>query len=97
MTHGSIGNEGGIALAEALRVNAVLKDLNLASNQLCGIDVLGKGTYDPSGIQALAAALSSGSGVLTTIECAFHARTRDPVHACLWNCAHAFSRLPRVC
>ena len=63
-----IGADGAKAIAAALVKNAVLKDLDLAQNALCGIDIYGRGTYDPSGIQALAAALSSGSAVLTSLN-----------------------------
>jgi len=45
----------------------VLTSIDLSQNQLCGIDRFGKGTYDPSGIQALAAAIGSGSAVLKKI------------------------------
>ena len=72
LNYNFIGPDGAKALAEALRVNAVLKELNLANNQLCGINpYTGEGTYDASGIQALAAAIGSGSAVLTMIESVF--------------------------
>ena len=34
-----------------------LSQLNLSNNQLCGVDVLGKGTYNAEGIKAIADAL----------------------------------------
>ena len=52
----NIRAEGAAALASALRVNAVLKTLNLSQNQLCGVDFMGRGTY-VVGITALAEAL----------------------------------------
>ena len=45
----------------------MLTNLNLAANQLCGLDVFGQGTYDASGITALAEALK-GNAVLTSID-----------------------------
>jgi Ran GTPase-activating protein (RanGAP) involved in mRNA processing and transport len=64
-----IGTEGAKALAAALSGGrAVLTDLNLVRNQLCGLDMFGRGTYDATGIQALTAALSSGSAVLTSLD-----------------------------
>ena len=47
--------------------SSVVTELNLAENALCGVNWRGEGTYDASGIQALAAALSSGSSVLSTL------------------------------
>ena len=41
--------------------------VDLSDNMLCGVDEDGDGSYDPSGIQALAAALSSGKAVLKKI------------------------------
>eukprot|EP00325_Prymnesiales_sp_UTEX-LB-985_P018082 CAMPEP_0174754326 /NCGR_PEP_ID=MMETSP1094-20130205/105680_1 /TAXON_ID=156173 /ORGANISM="Chrysochromulina brevifilum, Strain UTEX LB 985" /LENGTH=473 /DNA_ID=CAMNT_0015960191 /DNA_START=36 /DNA_END=1457 /DNA_ORIENTATION=- len=46
----------------------VLTSLNLAANALCGIEMYGDGTYDPSGIQALSDALASGRAVLKSIN-----------------------------
>ena len=36
----------------------VLLQLNLAGNQLCGLDILGMGTYTAEGIKALADAVA---------------------------------------
>ncbi|KAK3250001.1 hypothetical protein CYMTET_40594 [Cymbomonas tetramitiformis] len=58
-----IGPEGAKALAVALTPNAEgvfntsLNTLDLAANRLCGMDNYGHGTYDASGIKALAEAL----------------------------------------
>ncbi|KAK3270513.1 hypothetical protein CYMTET_21093 [Cymbomonas tetramitiformis] len=58
-----IGPEGAKALADALTPNAEgvfntsLNTLDLNSNQLCGLNFDGKGTYDASGIKVLAEAL----------------------------------------
>ena len=88
-----LGALSAIVIGKLIEFNAVLTDLNLGANQLCGINpYTGEGTYDPSGIQALAAALSSGSAVLTTIECVFRARTRESRHN---SCTHVFSSRAR--
>lgn len=65
-----VGNAKAIAIAEALKSGiTAITSLNLAGNQLCGLDRLGRGTYDATGIQALAAALA-GSTALTDINLA---------------------------
>ena len=51
---GTYDATGITALAETLKVNAVLTNLCLAWNQLCGVDLNGNGTYDATGIKALA-------------------------------------------
>jgi Ran GTPase-activating protein (RanGAP) involved in mRNA processing and transport len=56
-----------ILIASDLRVSAVLTSLDLSANHLCGLYLRGRGTYDPTGIQALASALSEGSAVLNKI------------------------------
>ncbi|KAK3276185.1 hypothetical protein CYMTET_15721, partial [Cymbomonas tetramitiformis] len=64
LEHNNIGPEGAKALAVALTPNAEgvfntsLNTLNLYYNQLCGLDWFGEGTYDASGIKALADALA---------------------------------------
>jgi len=62
-----IGPTGATEIAEYVKVSAVLTSLNLAYNQLCGVDLDGRGTYDASGIQALASAISVNA-VLTTLD-----------------------------
>ncbi|KAK3287025.1 hypothetical protein CYMTET_5435 [Cymbomonas tetramitiformis] len=68
-----IGPEGAKALAVALTpneqgvFNGSLNTLNLADNQLCGVDEFGRGTYDASGIKALADALAF-NGSLNTLD-----------------------------
>ena len=47
-----------VGVAALLRLSAVLTSINLASNRLCGVDRRGRGTFDASGIQALALAIS---------------------------------------
>jgi hypothetical protein len=47
---------------------AVLTNLDLSSNQLCGLNSFGSGTYDASGINAIADALKSGRAVLTSLD-----------------------------
>ena len=44
--------------------------INLASNQLCGIDHYGQGTYTDVGIKAIAEAMTSGS--LTAADMRFN-------------------------
>ena len=70
-----IGVEGAKALASALKSGrAVLTTLNLSNNRLCGIWYNYKGqqgTYDPSGIQALASALA-GTSVLTKLDASWN-------------------------
>ena len=62
-----LGPTEGLVLAELLKGSGVLTNLNLAYNLLCGIED-GNGSYDPSGIQALADALKSGKAVLTVLD-----------------------------
>ena len=67
-----VGPEGAKALAAALRVNRVLlTNLNIKDNALGGVSMWhpGEGTYDPSGIEALASALA-GNSVLTNLSVA---------------------------
>jgi len=49
--------EAGKSLADALKVNTALTTLNLSKNELCGLDMYGRGQDDASGITALAEAL----------------------------------------
>ncbi|KAK3249355.1 hypothetical protein CYMTET_41213 [Cymbomonas tetramitiformis] len=66
-----IGPEGAKALAVALTPNAEgvfngsLSTLDLGRNQLCGVDFNGDGTYDASGIKALADALAFNTSLST--------------------------------
>lgn len=62
----NIGPRGAEEIAQYVSDSRVLTNLDLSSNQLCGIDVYGRGTYDPTGIQALASAL--GTSVLTVLD-----------------------------
>ena len=59
--------EGAIALADALKVNAVLTNLDISWNKFCGLDQSGMGTYNASGIKALAEALKVNA-VLTNLN-----------------------------
>lgn len=70
ISYNELGPEGGKAFAEALPFMSVLTSLSLQHNQLCGIDYQGKGTYDASGIQALASAISVSPMVLNTLSLA---------------------------
>jgi hypothetical protein len=59
------GVEGGMVVAGLIPVMGVLTSLNLSSNQLCGLDRRGRGTYTAEGITALADALRVNGGLLT--------------------------------
>ena len=61
------GSAGAKHVAKMLRVNGGLTSLNLSSNQLCGLDDLGRGTYTAVGITAIADALRV-NGVLTNLR-----------------------------
>ncbi|KAK3278367.1 hypothetical protein CYMTET_13690 [Cymbomonas tetramitiformis] len=69
------GTEGAMALAAALTPHEQdmfiwsLCTLNLAGNQLCGVDKYGDGTYDASGIEALADALAFNTSLNTLDLC----------------------------
>ena len=79
----SIGNEGAIAIANALKSGrSVLNSLDLSFNSL-----------DAEAGKALAASLAVNA-VLTTIECVPRAQKRDPR---LKICTHMFSILARTC
>ena len=68
LSHNSLGAEGAAALAPALAANGSLTSLNLSKNQLCGVDILGRGHhYTTEGITAIADALRV-NGALTKIE-----------------------------
>lgn len=65
-----IGPYGGVAVAKACAHKAVLlTDLNLAANELCGVDASGDGSYDPCAIHAMAEAMRVSSS-LTTLNLA---------------------------
>ena len=55
-----------VVIASLISVNGSLTSLNLAQNQLCGIDIFGKGTYTADGITAIADALRV-NGALTQV------------------------------
>ena len=54
-------------MAKMLGVNGGLTSLDLSSNQLCGLDRYGRGTYTAEWITAIADALRV-NGVLTKIK-----------------------------
>jgi len=66
LSHNRLGAEGAAALAPALAANGSLTSLNLSSNQLCGLDILKRGTYTAEGITAIADALRVNGSL---IEC----------------------------
>ena len=65
----NIGPAGVKLIAEALRtsVTGALTSLNLAQNQLCGLDHHGRGTYTAEGIIAISDAMRV-HGSLTKME-----------------------------
>ena len=67
LSHNRLGAEGAAALAPALAANGSLTSLNLSSNQLCGLDNRGRGTYTEEGITAIADALRVDGG-LTALD-----------------------------
>ena len=77
----ALGAAGAGALAEALKLNAVLTHLDLSNNALTDY------SEDMSGIRALAAALSSGKAVLKKLDlrfnnlCGGEQTVRDAAHS----------------
>jgi len=65
----NIGPTGVKLITEALRmsVTGALTSLDLSGNQLCGLDLYGRGTYTAEGITAIADALRVNGG-LTSIN-----------------------------
>jgi hypothetical protein len=53
----NLGVASAVVLASLISVNGGLTSLNLRSNQLCGFDNRGRGTYTAAGITAIADAL----------------------------------------
>ena len=51
------GPVGVIALADGIKNNGALTSLNVSNNALCGLDKYRRGTYDVSGVTALADAI----------------------------------------
>ena len=62
-----LGAEEAKALAPAIAGSSSLTQLDLSSNELCGLNMLGEGTYDNTGITALAGALGA-CGSLTEVR-----------------------------
>eukprot|EP00966_Prymnesium_polylepis_P234461 5423311-Prymnesium_polylepis.1 len=52
-----LGPTEGIVIAELLKVTDSLTTLNLADNQICGLNYMGEGTYTAVGINAICDAL----------------------------------------
>ncbi len=61
-----VGVEGGMVIAGLIPVMGGLTSLDLSSNQLCGVDCYGRGTYSAEGITAIADALRI-NGALTKL------------------------------
>ena len=62
-----LGVASTIVIASLISVNGALTSLNLAGNQLCGLDKYGDRTYTAEGITAIADALRV-NGSLTSVE-----------------------------
>ena len=62
-----LGVASTIVIASLICVNGSLTSLNLSSNQLCGLDYCGRGTYTAEGITAVADALRV-NGSLTKVR-----------------------------
>ena len=62
-----IGAEGASAVAEALLHSSALTSLSLASNELCDIDIFGKGVRNADGVVALAAAVRASASLKSLI------------------------------
>ena len=68
-----IGLGGGRAIAEMLKHNKGLTTLNLSGNALCGIDRMGRGQYDATGINVMASALTDENNTtLTHLDLSFN-------------------------
>ena len=67
LSHNHLGAKGAAALAPALAANGSLTSLDLAQNQLCGLDKYGDGTYTAEGITAFADAMRVNGG-LTALD-----------------------------
>ena len=55
--YGDADMSGVIAVSDAIPTMGALTSLNVSNNQLCGLDKYGRGTYDASGVTALADAI----------------------------------------
>ena len=53
----SLGVEGALVIRRYLENNGALTSLNVSNNMLCGLNQDGLGTYDASGVTALADAI----------------------------------------
>merc|ERR1711924_46988 len=58
-----LGVEGAKVLAPAIAASSTLTSIDLSSNELCGLDFAGRGTYDATGINAIADALRVSSAL----------------------------------
>ena len=56
----------------------VLLQLNLAGNQLCGLDIQGMGTYTAEGIKALADAVAVSASLTQVLAFCQHPLTHPP-------------------
>jgi len=62
-----IGAEGASAVAEALLLNSALTSLSLASNELCDVDLFGKGVHNAEGVVTLAAAVRTSTSLRSLV------------------------------
>ena len=63
----NLGSASAVVIASLIGVNGGLTSLNLSSNQLCGVDDFGLGTYTTEGITAIADAMRV-NGALTRVQ-----------------------------
>ena len=78
-----IGVPGAIVLSKLLPSVVALRSLNLADNELCGVDSDGYGTYTAEGINALCEGLKGSA--ITSLKCArspqtLHVSAQTPPH-----------------
>ena len=63
----NLGVASAIVIASLISVNGALTSLDLSSNQLCGLNFSGRGTFTTEGITAIADALRV-NGSLTEVR-----------------------------
>jgi len=63
LTNSGRDMSGLIQLCNAIKQNTGLRALELDSNQLCGVDIMGRGTYTSEGILAISEMLRVNRGL----------------------------------
>jgi hypothetical protein len=89
----NLGVEGALVIAEYLDGNGALSSLNLANNELCGIDKRGMGTLDASGEHPLFSSDCCANrctvGVVALVDA-----IRDSINEVLLKLDVSYSRIP---